>query len=71
MPDEVKPNRVAGLGIHVSDLERSKRFYTDALGLKVDARVPPQGAPVDYLPGFDRQRVRGHADRHSPRRNQA
>ena len=35
MPDGVKPIRVAGLGIRVSDLERSKKFYTEVLGLKV------------------------------------
>ena len=42
MPDDIKPIRVAGLGIRVSDLERSKKFYTEVLGLKVDARVPPR-----------------------------
>ena len=40
MPDDVKPIRVAGLGIRVSDLERSKKFYTEVLALKVDAKVP-------------------------------
>jgi catechol 2,3-dioxygenase-like lactoylglutathione lyase family enzyme len=52
MPDDVKPIRVAGLGIRVSDLERSKKFYTEVLGLKVDARVPAQGEPVEYLLGM-------------------
>ena len=52
MPDDVKPIRVAGLGIRVSDLERSKKFYTDVLGLKVGARVPAQGEPVEYLLGM-------------------
>jgi catechol 2,3-dioxygenase-like lactoylglutathione lyase family enzyme len=52
MPDDVKPIRVAGLGIHVSDLERSKKFYTEVLGLKVDAKVPAQGEPVEYLLGM-------------------
>ena len=52
MPDDVKPIRVAGLGIRVSDLERSKRFYTEVLGLKVDAKVPAQGEPVEYLLGM-------------------
>jgi hypothetical protein len=32
MPDDVKPIRVAGLGIRVTDLERSKKFYTEVLG---------------------------------------
>ncbi len=52
LPDEVKPIRVSGLGIRVSDLERSKRFYTEVLGLKVGARVPAQGEPVEYLLGM-------------------
>ena len=52
MPDDVKPIRVAGLGIRVSDLERSKKFYTEVLGLKVDARVPAQGSPTEYLLGM-------------------
>jgi catechol 2,3-dioxygenase-like lactoylglutathione lyase family enzyme len=52
MPDDVKPIRVAGLGIRVSDLERSKKFYTEVLGLKVNAKVPAQGDPVEYLLGM-------------------
>jgi len=51
-PDDVKPIRVAGLGIQVSDLERSRKFYTEALGLKVCAKVPTQGEPVEYLLGM-------------------
>ena len=52
MPDDVRPIRVAGLGIRVSDLERSKKFYTEVLGLKVDAKVPAQGEPTEYLLGM-------------------
>lgn len=52
MPDDTKPLRVAGLGIRVSDLERSKRFYTEVLGLKVCARVPAKGEAVEYLLGL-------------------
>jgi catechol 2,3-dioxygenase-like lactoylglutathione lyase family enzyme len=52
MPDDIKPIRLAGLGIRVSDLERSKKFYTEVLGLKVGARVPAQGEPVEYLLGM-------------------
>ena len=52
MPDDLKPIRVAGLGIRVSDLERSKKFYTEVLGLKVGARVPAQGEPSEYLLGM-------------------
>ena len=49
---DVKPIRVSGLGIRVSDLERSRKFYTEVLGLKVGARVPAQGEPVEYLLGL-------------------
>jgi catechol 2,3-dioxygenase-like lactoylglutathione lyase family enzyme len=50
--EDVKPIRVSGLGIRVSDLERSRKFYTEVLGLQVDARVPAQGEPVEYLLGM-------------------
>jgi catechol 2,3-dioxygenase-like lactoylglutathione lyase family enzyme len=52
LPEDVKPIRVSGLGIHVADLERSKKFYTEVLGLKVGARVPAQGEAVEYLLGM-------------------
>jgi catechol 2,3-dioxygenase-like lactoylglutathione lyase family enzyme len=52
LPEEIKPIRVSGLGIRVSDLERSKKFYTEVLGLKVGARVPAQGEPAEYLLGL-------------------
>jgi lactoylglutathione lyase len=52
LPEDVKPIRVSGLGIRVSDLERSKKFYTEVLGLQVDVRVPAQGEPVEYLLGM-------------------
>lgn len=51
-PEDTKPIRVSGLGIRVSDLERSRKFYTEILGLKVDARVPAQGEPYEYLLGL-------------------
>jgi lactoylglutathione lyase len=52
LPDAVKPLRVSGVGLRVSDLEKSKKFYTEVLGLKVDARVPAQGEAVEYLLGM-------------------
>jgi lactoylglutathione lyase len=50
--DDIKPIRVSGLGIKVSDLERSKQFYTEVLGLKVGAKFPAQGEAVEYLLGM-------------------
>ena len=52
LPDDTKPLRVSGLGIRVSDLERSKQFYTEVLGLKVGAKVPSQGEAHEYLLGL-------------------
>ena len=49
----MKPVRVSGLGLRVSDLERSMKFYTDVLGLQVDAKVPDKsGKVVEYLLGM-------------------
>ena len=52
LQDAEKPIRVSGLGIKVSDLERSKKFYTEVLGLKIGARVPAQGEAAEYLLGL-------------------
>lgn len=52
LADSERPLRISGLGIRVSDLERSKAFYTDVLGLKVGARVPAQGDAHEYLLGM-------------------
>lgn len=50
--DAEKPIRISGVGLRVSDLEKSKKFYTEVLGLKVGARVPAQGDAVEYLLGM-------------------
>jgi lactoylglutathione lyase len=52
LSDDIKPIRISGLGIRVTDLERSKKFYTEVLGLKVGAKVPAQGEPHEYLLGM-------------------
>jgi catechol 2,3-dioxygenase-like lactoylglutathione lyase family enzyme len=52
LADDVKPIRVSGLGIKVSNLERAKKFYTEVLGLKIGAKVPAQGDAVEYLLGM-------------------
>ena len=52
LADEIKPIRISGVGLRVSDLERSKKFYTEVLGLKVNAKVPAQGDAVEYLLGL-------------------
>lgn len=49
LPVEQAPNRVAGAAINVVDIERSKTYYTDVLGLKVALRVPAQGPVHEYL----------------------
>jgi catechol 2,3-dioxygenase-like lactoylglutathione lyase family enzyme len=52
LDEATKPIRVSGVGIRVSDLERSKRFYTEVLGFKVAAKVPAQGDAHEYLLGL-------------------
>jgi catechol 2,3-dioxygenase-like lactoylglutathione lyase family enzyme len=52
MPEDVKPIRMSGVGLVVSDLERSMKFYTEVLGYKVDSRVPAQGPAQEYLLGL-------------------
>ena len=52
LADAEKPIRISGVGLRVSDLENSKKFYTEVLGLKVGARVPAQGEAVEYLLGM-------------------
>ena len=52
LTDDVRPIRASGLGLTVSDLERSMRFYTEVLGFKVDSRVPAQGPATEYLLGL-------------------
>lgn len=52
LADAEKPIRISGVGLRVSDLERSRKFYTEVLGLKVGARVPAQGDAVEYLLGM-------------------
>jgi catechol 2,3-dioxygenase-like lactoylglutathione lyase family enzyme len=52
LSDDAKPIRLSGLGIRVSDLERSKKFYTEVLGFKVAAKVPAQGETHEYLLGL-------------------
>ena len=52
LTDAEKPIRISGLGIRVSDLDRSLKFYTEVLGLKVGARVPATGDAVEYLLGM-------------------
>jgi lactoylglutathione lyase len=58
LPDAIKPIRTSGLGLRVSDIERSMKFYTEVLGMKVDAKVGgANGAPVrEYLLGMSGDR---------------
>lgn len=52
LTDTEKPIRISGIGLRVSDLERSLKFYTEVLGLKVGARVPAKGEAAEYLLGM-------------------
>ena len=44
--------RLAHVDVRTPDLELSTAYYTEVLGLKVDAQVPAQGEPVEYLLGM-------------------
>jgi catechol 2,3-dioxygenase-like lactoylglutathione lyase family enzyme len=50
--------RLTHLGICVSDLERSLRFYRDGLGCKEVGRLEMAGGPADTLNGMEGVRVR-------------
>ena len=48
----MKTTGIHHVAIICSNYERSKKFYTEVLGLKVGAKVPAQGEPVEYLLGM-------------------
>ncbi len=53
LAEDTRPLRVSGLGLTVSNLERSMKFYTEVLGLQVDSKVPGKdGKVVEYLLGM-------------------
>ena len=52
LADDVRPIRASGVGLNVTDLERSRQFYEGVLGFKVAARVPAQGPAQEYLMGL-------------------
>lgn len=54
LPDDTKPIRASGVGLRVSNLEKSMKFYTEVLGFKVASKVPATGTgPVrEYLLGL-------------------
>jgi len=52
LAEEERPIRISGFGLRVSDLEKSMKFYTEILGLKVGARVPREGEAIEYLLGM-------------------
>lgn len=53
LAEDTRPIRVSGVGLTVSNLERSMKFYTEILGLQVDSKVPGKdGKVVEYLLGM-------------------
>ena len=53
LADDTKPIRASGMGLKVTNLERSMKFYTEVIGFKVDAKVAGKdGAVVEYLLGM-------------------
>ncbi len=53
LTDDIRPMRMSGIGLNVTDIEKQKAFYTDVLGFKVIARVPAKdGTAREYLLGL-------------------
>ncbi len=50
--------RLTHMGLCVSDLDRSLRFYSDVLGCKEIGRLDLEGEPVDKLNGMEGVKVR-------------
>jgi catechol 2,3-dioxygenase len=42
----LRPRRLGHVGIFVKDLERSKKFYTEVVGLKVSDELPRKAVRV-------------------------
>ncbi len=49
LPAELLPQRIAGSGITVADLEKQKAFYTGVLGMKLVRTYERDGAPFEYV----------------------
>ena len=39
--------KMGGVGLNVADMQRSEKFYTEIVGLKVAIRVPSDEAPIE------------------------
>lgn len=53
LADDVKPMRMSGVGLKVNDIERSMKFYTEVIGMKVASKVPGKdGKVAEYLLGM-------------------
>jgi catechol 2,3-dioxygenase-like lactoylglutathione lyase family enzyme len=52
IPAELLPQRIAGSGITVADLEKQKAFYTDVLGMKLLRTYERDGAVFEYVLGI-------------------
>jgi len=57
---EAPPTAVLHIGVCTSDLERSLRFYTEALGFTVKRYVDELGAPFDTLMELPGARLHGY-----------
>lgn len=54
LAEDVRPLRLSGMGLNVSDIEAAKDFYTEVLGLKVALRLPGvNGTTAEYLLSMD------------------
>ena len=52
LKEQFKPTSLAGAALNVADIEKSKDFYVNVLGMKMIQRAPAQGALREYILSF-------------------
>lgn len=58
--EAVKPTRISGIGITVTELEKMRDWYRDVLGMKQVGVYPPSGgAPYEYIMAMKADRSDG------------
>ncbi len=49
VPANLTPNRIAGAGINVADLQAELHWYTTVLGMHQVGQYPATGTPIEYI----------------------
>jgi len=53
IPAGLAPKRIAGPGINVRDLEGQRAWYQETLGMRLVDTVKRDGAPYEYIMGYE------------------